>query len=109
MWWSVLAIALLVVVEGVDAQPGPSRSGAATPRSSMGVATPPPAPPTSGHPPPRMGSGVQSASPTTTPFVLSGQTVCSRGQVDERPLNERTYWFDGATVGLPGYRCITLQ
>jgi hypothetical protein len=56
-----------------------------------------------------MGSGAQSASPTTTPFVLSGQTVCSRGQVDERPLNERTYWFDGATVGLPGYRCITLQ
>jgi hypothetical protein len=29
--------------------------------------------------------------------------------VDERPLSERAVWFDGATVGLPGYRCITLE
>jgi hypothetical protein len=45
----------------------------------------------------------------TTPYALSGKTVCSRGPVDERPVSERSFWFDGTTVGLPGYRCITLQ
>jgi hypothetical protein len=110
MWRSIGAIALLVAVEGVEAQPATSKSNGAPPRTSTGVATPAPLPPISGHPPVvRIGPSARPASPTTTPFTLSGQTVCSRGPVDERPLNERAVWFDGAKVGLPGYRCITLQ
>jgi hypothetical protein len=48
------------------------------------------------------------APSTTTPFTLSGETVCSPGTVEERPREERRFWFDGASVKLPGYRCITL-
>jgi hypothetical protein len=55
------------------------------------------------------GTGTGARSGTTTPYALSGKTVCSRGPVDERPVGERSFWFDGVTVGLPGYRCITLQ
>jgi hypothetical protein len=110
MWTIVCAIALLVAAEGVQAQPGTSKSGGAPPRTSTGGVPPPPLPPISGQPPVvRIGPSVRPASPTTTPYTLSGQTVCSRGQVDERPLSERAVWFDGATVGLPGYRCITLE
>ncbi len=110
MWRSVCAIAFLVAVGGAEAQPATSKSGGAPPRPSAGAVPPAPLPPISGQPPVlRIGPSARPASPTTTPFTLSGQTVCSRGPVDERPLNERAYWFDGATVGLPGYRCITLQ
>jgi hypothetical protein len=110
MRWSVLAIALLVGVQVAEAQPGTSKSGGVPPRASTGEAPPTPLPPIPGHPPfVRMGPGTRPSSPTTTPFNLSGQTVCSRGPVDERPVSERSHWFDGATVGLPGYRCITLQ
>jgi hypothetical protein len=54
---------------------------------------------------------LQRSGYATTPFTLSGQTVCSRiadaspGYVPMFP--ER--WRDGAEFGLPGYRCIRLQ
>lgn len=52
----------------------------------------------------------QRSGYATTPFSLSGQTVCQRGAVtDVRDPVDRRYWFDGATVGLPGHRCITLR
>jgi hypothetical protein len=110
MWRSIWAIAFLVAVQGAQAQSGTARGGAVRPQTPPAPVMPAPVAPGSGRPPVlRVAPGAQAASPTTTPYTLSGQTVCSRGPVDERPVNERTHWFDGATVGLPGYRCITLQ
>ena len=111
VWRTIWAIAFLVAVQGAQAQSGTARGGAATSRTPPPAPVmPAPVPPVSGRPPVlRVAPGAQPASPTTTPYTLSGQTVCSRGPVDERPVNERSHWFDGTTVGLPGYRCITLQ
>jgi hypothetical protein len=110
MWSSICAVVILLAVQGAEAQPETSKSGGAPPRTSPGGASPSVLPPIPGSPPyVRIGPSTRPSSPTTTPYSLSGQTVCSRGAVDERPVNERAHWFDGATVGLPGYRCITLQ
>lgn len=102
-------ILLLVGVSQVAAQSLKSGSGAGSPSSAgspaPAVAAPPP---TSGRPA-GTNSGSRGRSSVTTPYALSGKTVCSRGPVDERPVSERSFWFDGTTVGLPGYRCITLQ
>jgi hypothetical protein len=51
------------------------------------------------------------ASSTTTPFSLVGQTVCSRGRVEDRPEAERVFWHDGQNAYGPKYagtRCIRL-
>ena len=114
MRWVVGVIALLVVVTGAEAQPGTSRSGSPPPKTApRAPVVPAPVLPGSGSggAPTRTNptSEARPASPTATPFSLSGQTVCSPGTVDERPPEERQYWFDGATVGLPGHRCITLH
>jgi hypothetical protein len=109
MWLVLWAIALLAASDQVEAQglvptggsviqPNevvvhpPSGSGRISGGTSRSGATP----------------GAQPARPGTTPFTLAGQTVCSRGTVEERPADERRYWFDGSTVNLPGFRCITL-
>ena len=45
----------------------------------------------------------------STPFSLSGQTICSHGRVEDRPEDERIFWHDGETAYGPKYkgmRCI---
>jgi hypothetical protein len=112
MRWVVGMIVVLVVVTEAEAQPGTSRSSSPPPRTApRAPVVPAPVLPGSGSggAPTRTNPIARPASPTATPFSLSGQTVCSPGTVDERPPEERQYWFDGATVGLPGHRCITLH
>lgn len=101
-------VLFLLAVSPVAAQSLRSNSsGAGSPSGTVILPPSVPVPSTSGRAPVRAAPGTSSA--VTTPFTLSGETVCSRGTVTERPGGERASWFDGALVGLPGYRCITLQ
>jgi hypothetical protein len=108
MWHVLWALVLLVAVGHVEGQPQTSKHAPVTPK--RGVVAPPPAFGGASVPArPTPTPAPQAAPSTTTPFRLSGQTVCEHGTAVERPAEERPYWFDGATVGLPGHRCITLQ
>ena len=106
MWCILWALALAVAAgqvcaETLTSKGAPRRSGATSaPEIEPGSGRARPTPPA---------PAASSARSTSTPFALSGQTICSPGTVDERPPDERASWFDGATVGLPGHRCITLQ
>jgi hypothetical protein len=45
----------------------------------------------------------------TTPFISTGEIICSRGRVEDRPEDERIFWHDGETAYGPKYkgmRCI---
>ena len=35
--------------------------------------------------------------------------VCSKGSISDRPLETQHLWIDGATVGLPGTRCLNFR
>jgi len=53
---------------------------------------------------------VVSGLPTPPRVVreLSG-LVCSRGTIQELPVERQSRWIDGATVGKPGYRCLDFK
>ena len=40
----------------------------------------------------------------TTPFTVTGEIICSKGKIEDRPEDERIFWHDGESNYGPKYR-----